>query len=43
MSATLFDLGVYLFHNALELGKQQGGAYITIPKLESAEEAYFYA
>ena len=43
MSATLFDLGVYLFHNALELGKQQGGAYITIPKLESAEEALFYA
>ena len=43
ISATLFDLGVYLFHNHADLIQQQGGVYVTIPKIESMEEAEFFA
>lgn len=38
-SAMLFDLGLFLFHNAVELAEQQQGPYLYIPKLESYQEA----
>ena len=39
MSGSLFDFGLYLFHNAAELQKRGSGPYFYLPKLESHEEA----
>lgn len=36
---SLFDAGLYLFHNARELIESGSGPYFYLPKLESAEEA----
>ena len=37
--ATLFDLGLFLFHNARELVERGSGPYVYLPKLESHLEA----
>lgn len=39
MSASLFDFGLYFFHNAHELLKRGTGPYFYLPKLESHLEA----
>ncbi|MFR0656961.1 malate synthase A, partial [Pantoea sp. SIMBA_079] len=39
MSASLFDVGVFAFHNAHALAAQDRGPYLYLPKLESMEEA----
>jgi malate synthase len=39
MSGSLFDFGVYLFHNATELLARGSGPYFYLPKLESHLEA----
>jgi malate synthase len=39
MSALLFDLGVFAFHNARRLTEQGRGPFFYIPKLQSADEA----
>ncbi|WP_096436379.1 malate synthase A [Alteribacter populi] len=39
MSGSLFDFGLYFFHNAKELLKRGSGPYLYLPKLESYEEA----
>ena len=39
MSASLFDFGLYLFHNAGELLNRGTGPYFYLPKLESHHEA----
>jgi malate synthase len=39
MSGSLFDFGLYLFHNAAELRRRGSGPYFYLPKLESHEEA----
>ena len=39
MSASLFDAGLYLLHNARELLERGSGPYFYLPKLESHEEA----
>lgn len=39
MSGSLFDLGLFLFHNAQELVERSSGPYIYIPKIESHNEA----
>ncbi|MEO8285108.1 MAG: malate synthase A [Chloroflexota bacterium] len=39
ISASLFDFGLYFFHNAHELLKRGSGPYFYIPKLESHLEA----
>jgi len=39
MSGSLFDLGLYVFHNAKELVKRGTGPYLYLPKLESHLEA----
>lgn len=39
MSASLFDFGVYFFHNAAELLKRGVGPYFYLPKMESYWEA----
>lgn len=39
IAASLFDAGMYLFHNAQELVARGSGPYFYLPKLESAEEA----
>ncbi len=39
ISATLFDFGLYLFHNAGELRARGTGPYFYLPKLESHLEA----
>ena len=39
MSASLFDFGVYFFHNAAELLKKNLGPYFYLPKMESYLEA----
>jgi malate synthase len=39
LSASLFDLGLYLFHNAQELLARGSGPYFYLPKLESHLEA----
>ena len=39
LSASLFDLGLYLFHNARELVERGTGPYFYLPKLESHLEA----
>lgn len=39
VSASLFDFGLYFFHNAEELGKRGSGPYFYLPKMESHLEA----
>src|SRR5258707_13956856 len=39
MSGSLFDFGLYFFHNAKTLLAKRSGPYFYLPKLESAEEA----
>ena len=39
MSASLFDFGIYFFHNAAELLKRNLGPYFYLPKMESHLEA----
>ncbi len=39
ISASLFDFGLYFFHNAKELLKRKTGPYFYLPKLESHLEA----
>lgn len=39
ISASLFDFGLYFFHNARELIKRGSGPYFYLPKLESHLEA----
>jgi malate synthase len=39
MSASLFDFGLYFFHNARELTQRGSGPYFYLPKLESHTEA----
>jgi malate synthase len=39
MSASLFDLGLFCFHNASALAAQERGPYFYLPKLQSMEEA----
>jgi malate synthase len=39
MSGSLFDFGLYLFHNAKELLARNSGPYFYLPKLESHLEA----
>jgi malate synthase len=39
MSASLFDFGLYLFHNAKELIERGSGPYFYLPKLENHLEA----
>jgi malate synthase len=39
VSASLFDFGVYFFHNAHELLQRNTGPYFYLPKLESGLEA----
>ncbi len=39
MSASLFDFGLYFFHNAQELLKRGTAPYFYLPKLESHKEA----
>ncbi|HTV21543.1 MAG TPA: malate synthase A [Polyangiaceae bacterium] len=39
VSASLFDFGVYFYHNARELLNRSSGPYFYLPKLESHREA----
>jgi malate synthase len=39
MSASLFDLGLFAFHNAHPLAAKDRGPYFYLPKLQSMEEA----
>ena len=39
MSGSLFDFGLYLFHNARELVARGSGPYFYLPKMESHKEA----
>ena len=39
ISASLFDFGIYFFHNARELLKRGSGPYFYLPKMESHLEA----
>jgi malate synthase len=39
MSGSLFDFGLYFFHNATELVKRGSGPYFYLPKMESHLEA----
>ncbi len=39
MSASLFDFGLYMFHNARELLDRRSGPYFYLPKMESHLEA----
>jgi malate synthase len=39
VSASLFDFGLFLFHNAVELHARGSGPYLYLPKLESHLEA----
>ncbi len=39
VSASLFDFGLYVFHNAAELRRRGTGPYFYLPKLESHVEA----
>jgi len=39
ISASLFDFGLYLFHNALELRRRGTGPYLYLPKMEHYLEA----
>jgi malate synthase len=42
VSGSLFDAGMYLFHNAHELLARGSGPYFYLPKLEAAGEARFW-
>ncbi|GGJ45213.1 malate synthase A [Deinococcus roseus] len=42
ISGSLFDFGIYLFHNARELIRQGSGPYFYLPKLESHLEARWW-
>lgn len=42
VSASLFDFGLYLFHNAGELMGRGSGPYFYLPKLESRHEAQLW-
>lgn len=42
ISASLFDFGLYFFHNAHELIRQGSGPYFYLPKLENHEEASWW-
>ncbi len=39
ISASLFDFGLYFFHNAAESVRRGSGPYFYLPKLEASEEA----
>jgi malate synthase len=39
MSASLFDFGLFAFHNAAALARRDRGPYFYLPKLQSMEEA----
>ncbi|SES24961.1 malate synthase A [Salipaludibacillus aurantiacus] len=39
ISASLFDFGLYIFHNSVELLKRGSGPYFYLPKLEGYKEA----
>jgi malate synthase len=39
LSASLFDLGLFVFHNAHALAGRDRGPYVYLPKLQSMEEA----
>ena len=39
ISASLFDFGLYFFHNAAETLRRGSGPYFYLPKLEASEEA----
>jgi len=43
IAASLFDFGLYFFHNAQELLKRGTGPYFYLPKLENHEEAAWWA
>jgi len=43
ISASLFDFGLYFFHNARELAARGSGPYFYLPKLESHLEARLWA
>lgn len=43
MSGSLFDFGLYIFHNARTLLDKGSGPYFYLPKLENAEEAALWA
>jgi malate synthase len=42
MSASLFDFGLYFFHNAAELVERGSGPYFYLPKLEGHQEAQLW-
>jgi malate synthase len=42
VSASLFDFGIFFYHNADYLMKHGRGPYFYIPKLEAATEARFW-
>jgi len=42
LSASLFDFGLYFFHNAKELVARGSGPYVYLPKLESHREAQLW-
>jgi len=39
ISASLFDFGLYIFHNGTKLIEQGSGPYLTLPKIENRFEA----
>ncbi|KAE9548627.1 hypothetical protein FO519_008162 [Halicephalobus sp. NKZ332] len=43
MSGSLFDFGLFLFHNARTLLDKGSGPYFYLPKLQNAEEAKLWA
>lgn len=43
LSASLFDFGLYLFHNAKTLLQKNSGPYFYLPKLESYHEAKWWS
>ncbi|CAI4222944.1 unnamed protein product [Auanema sp. JU1783] len=43
ISGSLFDFGLFFFHNAKELISKNSGPYFYLPKLQSAEEAKLWA
>ncbi len=42
ISASIFDFGLYFFHNAWALVKRGSGPYFYLPKMESFEEAQLW-
>ncbi|KAF8385060.1 icl-1, partial [Pristionchus pacificus] len=43
ISGSIFDFGLFFFHNAKELLNRGSGPYFYLPKLQSAEEAQLWA